>query len=76
MLSVGQVYQGPYVFANGSSVEYQILALWEDFAWVHVFYRGVSSGRQPDKGPKTYGLSFFDVKGITLLYELPEHANR
>lgn len=67
---VGQVYDNPYnvVFRTGIGTQYQILAIWDQFAWVHVFRRGISM--QP-KGPETYELSFFE--DMKVLYELPDH---
>jgi hypothetical protein len=72
MIAVGQVYTtkiGEALRSGGP--KYQILAIWDDFAWVYIYYPGVGSGGQP-KEPKTMGLDFFDQDGMELVYALPE----
>lgn len=65
MIAVGHVYESEY------GVRYQVLAIWDDFVWVHVSSARLS--RQPDKWrePKTQELDFLRQDGFRLLYELP-----
>jgi hypothetical protein len=66
--AVGQVWAGPY------GVQYQILAIWAEKAWVHIYFPRVSYEAQPHKdNPRTEDLSFFrEAKGMRLLYSLAD----
>lgn len=55
-VAVGHVYVSRD-YPGGA--RYQVLALWDGHAWVHVTFPNVSAGGQP-KEPKTYPLSFFE----------------
>lgn len=59
-LAEGQVYESEY------RVRYHVLALWDDFVWVHVMGYAIDHRRSP----RTMERDFFDQEGITLLYDL------
>ena len=55
---VGQVRRGEY------GVQYQVIAIWDEWAWVHVTFPLVSGSGQPDPPVRTEPLSFLHRRSI------------
>lgn len=66
-LAQGQVWvYAPWENTN-LEVQYQILALWDDWAWVYV--HGARSKYQKD--PQSYCRDFFESDNMRLKYDVP-----
>ena len=66
-LAEGQVWVYAPFEGTGIEVNYQILALWDDWIWVLVFGARTRTRRPPE----TMTRSFFEQEELRLKYDVP-----